>query len=709
MADFKIALNLVANEGNAVASIKAVTAAVREFEKASARAQRTSSRRGKAAAEAGPYGVLPDMSRKAKEWKRGLAKAYAMQGNGAGKRKPFGIDVHEVNALATNMDALGRHARAALMSPIALAANFEAAMLRVDALSGGSLGRSGKLGAIEKKARELGGATEFTATEVAEGFQILTQAGFKYEEQLASITTTLDLATAAQISMDQAATLTANSIGGFGLTAQDSERIGNVMARTANASQISIAQLGDSFKYAAPGAKVLGVSLEETATAVAVLGKAGRFGGQAGTDLRAFMNRLSMLSSGKFSTKRQKQAAKMLGLDRESLKKAVASGDLQHIAQYLHEAIEKSGVDDVEKTAALQAIFQERGATAAAILMASASKKGAGGWDDVEAQVNDTNITLKDSAQLMRSGVKGGAVALKSALEELGITAGEHLAPALLSIIQDATQLTKSFGAWAKNNGPLIRTLAKVAATLAIVGPVMASTVRIAQTMMIMAKVAGALNAAAAGAGLFGTKAKQAKSAFGTLSAAHGALGASAAAATAIIAFTIFKINQLRETSAKTFQDIQKNSQELWGEGSVLGGDPEAVAKRKAQLEKRIAQEQARVDAAKAEEGFIDYAMGGSNVSTTALEGLEAELAQVRSAEERIRQQGGTGDQAARSLEAQLNMINRRVVSDNDRSGKRDTKDSQLRILVKVDEERRFVSAMVDESTLDAGMIVEGG
>lgn len=707
MADFKIALNLVANEGNAVASVKALTAAVREFEKANARANKTSSRRGRAAPEAGPYGILPDMSRKAKEWKRGLSKAYAMDGNDS-KKKPFGISTHEVNALATNMDALGRHARAALMSPISLAANFEAAMLRVDALSGGSLGRSGKLGAIEKKARELGGATEFTATEVAEGFQILTQAGFKYEEQLASISTTLDLATVAQISMDKAAQLTANTIGGFGLSAEDSVRIGNVMARASNASQISIAQLGDSFRYAAPGAKVLGISLEETATAVAILGKAGRFGSQGGTDLRAFMNRLSMLSNKEFSTKRQNVAAKMLGLNRAELKKAVESGDLQKIATYLAETIAKSKLTSSQKTAALQAIFQERGATAANILMEAALRKGAGGWDDLEKSVNDATITLGQSATLMRSGAKGGATALKSALEELGITAGQHLLPVLKPIIKDAIVLTGKFAGWAKSNGPLIRTLAKVAATLAIVGPVMSSTVRIAQTMLILGKVAGALNAAAAGAGLFGAKAKSAKNAFGTIGAAHAALGVAAAGATAIIAFTIFKINQLRETSQKTFQEIQANSAKLWGEGSVLGGDPDAVAKRKAQLEKRIAQEQARVDAAKAEEGFTDYLMGGSNVSTTALEGLEAELAEVRAAEARMQQNGSTGDQALRSLQQQLSVINRAGVKAADASGSKDTKDSQLRILVKVDEERRFVSATVDEMSLDAGMIVEG-
>lgn len=572
------------------------------------------------------------------------------RGGRAGKKKGFfdlnAAGIHETSAALTQ---LGGAAKMAVGTPIELAANFEAAINKVNALSGGALstemaGDITKLQAISNKSRELGKSTEFTATEVAEGFQILTQAGFGYEQQLASIGTTLNLATAAQVSMDKAAELTANTIGGFGLKAEDAVRIGDVMARASNASQISIQNLGDSFKYAAPGAKVLGVSLEETATAVAILGKAGRFGGQGGTDLRAFMNRLAMLSNKKFSTKKQNLAAKMLGLDRDALKKVVETGDLQKIARFMGESIAKSGLSSTQKTAALQAIFQERGATAANILMASAMDESADGWQGMEEKVNDANITLEKSASIIRSGTKGSITVLKSALEELGITVGEKLLPVITPLIMQATDAAYQFAEWANKNPGLVRGIGKVLIVSAALGTTLGP---LFLTLASIKTVLGALRFLAPlvgkGFGAMGAGAGKAGSALGKFRLAGAAVAVGMIAAAATVAHLEGKIARLRAQTRELGSQVASNEAGLAAELS-----DEELAAREERLLGLSETERARADAKQQElddewggsKSFILGAFGGSELNTaddSAADMLEQQYQTVR--DERIRRQ----------------------------------------------------------------------
>ena len=58
----------------------------------------------------------------------------------------------------------------------------------------------------------------------------------------------------------------------FNLNASESQRVGDVLAMTANSSTTDIRGLGESLKYAGLGANSFKMSLEETSAVLGVLG-----------------------------------------------------------------------------------------------------------------------------------------------------------------------------------------------------------------------------------------------------------------------------------------------------------------------------------------------------------------------------------------------------------------------------------------------------
>ena len=87
---------------------------------------------------------------------------------------------------------------------VKVGSDFEYAISGVAATMGLT---SGEIDVIAEKAKELGAKTKFTATEAAEGFNILAQAGLSADEQLQAIGATLNLAAAGEMSMDDACLL----------------------------------------------------------------------------------------------------------------------------------------------------------------------------------------------------------------------------------------------------------------------------------------------------------------------------------------------------------------------------------------------------------------------------------------------------------------------------------------------------------------------
>lgn len=107
--------------------------------------------------------------------------------------------------VGTVMAATSTAVLAAGTAATSVGKEFESSMSQVAATMGTSVD---KISGLEEKAKELGATTQFSATEAAQGLNILAQSGLTAEEQTAAIESVLDLAAAGTLDMGSAASYT---------------------------------------------------------------------------------------------------------------------------------------------------------------------------------------------------------------------------------------------------------------------------------------------------------------------------------------------------------------------------------------------------------------------------------------------------------------------------------------------------------------------
>ncbi|MCP4104437.1 MAG: phage tail tape measure protein, partial [Desulfobacteraceae bacterium] len=152
----------------------------------------------------------------------------------------------------------------------------------------------GVMRATEQEAWLLGEAvlavgydeTEHDSRKAAEALKYMGMAGWSAEKSVASLGTVLDISTAGNLDLSSASDIVTDSMTSMGLGVQDLDRFANVLIGTITQSNTDISMMGESLKYAAPIAKNLGLSLEETAAYIGTLANAGIKASDSGTDLR---------------------------------------------------------------------------------------------------------------------------------------------------------------------------------------------------------------------------------------------------------------------------------------------------------------------------------------------------------------------------------------------------------------------------------------
>lgn len=237
--------------------------------------------------------------------------------------------VNQAAGLGSKLKTVGTNMTAALTLPLAalgtigLSAfgDFEATMNRVGALTEATGDQMSTLNAI---ALDLGAKTQFSAKQAADAMAEFGAAGFATNEIISAMPGALALAAAGQLDMKRATEISASVLKGFGLEADKVGDVANIMAAAANKSAASVQDLGSSFKYIGPVASAVGMSLEETSAALALLANAGIKGESGGTAIR------SMLASLLNPSKKAAEAMDELGINVKN-----ASGNLLPMSEIL--------------------------------------------------------------------------------------------------------------------------------------------------------------------------------------------------------------------------------------------------------------------------------------------------------------------------------------------------------------------------------------
>ena len=351
-------------------------------------------------------------------------------------------------SMATSMGAATAAIGGALGFAVKTSMDFEAQMDRVGAIAGAN---SKELKAMEKAALDLGASTSKSASEVAEGMELMAAMGYNANQIIAAMPGVIAAAEASGEDMALVAETVAAALNSFGLEAKEASRVADVLAQSANMSAAGIRDMQYAFKYAAPVAKSLGISLEELSAAVAIMSNAGIRGEQAGTTLRAALLRLS---------KPPKEAAK--ALDSLGVSITDAHGNMRPFRDIIAQLSEKTAnLTNAQKMAALSTIFGTEAASGMLTVVEAGPKK----LDELTKSLQNSAGASQEAAQKMKDNLKGSLEELQGSIETAQITIGNALAPTIQKVAETVQGLVDKFN----NLSPSTQRFLAIAAALTAV------------------------------------------------------------------------------------------------------------------------------------------------------------------------------------------------------------------------------------------------
>ena len=161
--------------------------------------------------------------------------------------------------------------------------DFEQQMAKVKAITGAT---NEEFQDLQASAKDLGSTTQFTASQVGKLQEEYAKLGFTTKEILDASEATLELATATGSDLAQSAKVAASTIKGFGLTAKDTQKVVDIMAKSFTSSALDINKFETAMSSVAPVAAAVGFSIEQTTASLGILTDAGFDASTAGTALR---------------------------------------------------------------------------------------------------------------------------------------------------------------------------------------------------------------------------------------------------------------------------------------------------------------------------------------------------------------------------------------------------------------------------------------
>lgn len=212
-------------------------------------------------------------------------------------KKGIGTSMKVIGAaVAAGSAAVGAFAKSAVTT----GSEFDTSMSQIAATMGLTMddiknnvnGAGDTFQALRDKAKEMGSATNFSATEAADGLNILAMSGYDAEHSMAMIEDVLHLAAAGSMDMASAAAYVAGNMKGFNDETKDSGYYADLMAKGATLANTSVQQLGEAMSGGAASAAAYGQTAESMTVSLLRLAEQGEAGSAASTALAAAMKNL---------------------------------------------------------------------------------------------------------------------------------------------------------------------------------------------------------------------------------------------------------------------------------------------------------------------------------------------------------------------------------------------------------------------------------
>lgn len=355
---------------------------------------------------------------------------------------------------------------AAGAASVKLATDFESSMSRV---AGALDDPSVNMQDMSDLALQMGADTIFSASQSGAAMEELAKGGLTAADiKGGALATTMNLAAAGNLELATAANTVVQSMGAFGLTADQSSIAANALAGAAAASSSDVADLTQGLSQCSAQANNAGWSIADTTATLAAFSDAGVTGSDAGTSLKTMLQRLAA------PTDAAADAINALGINVRD-----GNGNMLDAAGVAEELQNKLGeLSSAEKDAALQTIFGSDASRAALIM----TNQGRVGIEKYTAATNDQTAAQRLAESQMSDGERA-IEEMNGALESASIKVGQELIP---MVTEGANVVGDAADAFSSLDDETQGTIISIVAATAAIGPM----------LMVGGKIAGMVSGA---------------------------------------------------------------------------------------------------------------------------------------------------------------------------------------------------------------------
>lgn len=277
---------------------------------------------------------------------------------------------------------------------------------------------------MRQKASQFGADFPISATQAAEGMDRLAAAGYDANQVVGVMPSVITAAVASGEDLATTSDVVSNALNIWNLKqgdiAQNAMRVADVVQMASNKSSLGMADFGLAMQYAGAPAATLNVSIEQLATAMAIMKNNGIEASAIGTSLRSVFSRLSE------PPKPAAEAIEALGLQVKD-----ASGNflgLQPIVEQLRGKI--LNLSNTEQVAYAKALAGEEAYSGLLALVKTAPEE----YQALQNAMDSATGSSQAQFEVMKGTLKNSIDGMLGSLESLAINFGSVLTPQIKAV-----------------------------------------------------------------------------------------------------------------------------------------------------------------------------------------------------------------------------------------------------------------------------------
>lgn len=360
----------------------------------------------------------------------------------------------ELTKLGTSMTVATAPLMAFGATGLKVAASFEDLMVQLKTF-GGVAGK--ELETVRQFVLKMGADTVFSAQDAGQALLDMLKSGMSLKDGMAGLPTVLQLATVGNMSLAESAGVVTTAMAQFGLSAKDSTRITDALAKGANASRADVKDLGQGLSNVGPIAAQFGLSIEDTVAILSVFSNAGIQGAEAGTQLKSMLLNLTR------PTDKVQEAYTKLGVSLYDTSGNVK--DFNTFIKELDKALKRLPIKQQNE------LMQQLGGSYG--ILGLSALRAQGGIDKMRKSMKDAPSAV-NVANASMGTFNRALESLKGSIETLQITVLTPLMEKVLKpLVSQIVTVVNAVNDWAAKNPELASTITMLLAGLTVLGPIL--------------------------------------------------------------------------------------------------------------------------------------------------------------------------------------------------------------------------------------------